>query len=817
MSRRRRMVQSLIGVMLGLATGLFLLSSDSPCLRGEGFPRVAPEEGEEAPPRVSLDPSTLPNNSQKGLIFVGVMTAEKYLATRAVAVYDTWGKAVPGKIAFFSSEVSKQPKNCPDLPLVSLKTVDDSYPPQKKSFLMLKYMWDNFGDKFEWFFRADDDVYIRTERLEYFLRSLDSRKPYFLGQAGKGNQEEFGLLSLEYDENFCMGGPGMIMSRETLARIAPHIQTCLQNLFTTHEDVEVGRCVQRFAGIPCTWAYDMVNVFYHNYTEKTAFTGPLKSKSVHDAVTLHPIKQPQYMYRLHNYIQSLRVRDLLQQRVGLYRELVYMASLINKSVDMVLPSRSAFCDNCVADAPLLGVELSLNQYQPKTSEEVLAWDFISKSYYSDQNLNPRRRPEKAFYVGIEDAVREVMDLINVNADQKGREIDFKELLYGYYRVNPIHGSDYIFDLLLTYKKFRGHKMTVPVRKHVYLHQAFTAIEVRETFDMEDTSNIVPYTEVETEVITEELTGTGLRQPLESGFLKLGQTAQGTALQPPTSVDKRGVGDISDKLVNFILPLSGRHSTFLRFIENFETTCLKQKEKVTLTVVLFPNERENSYNETISVINRLQEKYVYTRISVLPVNETFARALALEYGAAHVTEPDDLLFFIDVDMIFNAKALLRIRLNTVRGKRVYFPIVFSQYDPRIVFNALESPEHFRITQDTGYWRQFGFGITSLYKTDLRRVGGFDTSIKGWGKEDVDLFDKFVAIAENVTIFRAADPGLVHVFHMVECDPNLTETQLEMCKNTRASTYGSQAHLGRIFCKDRERFLAFLKSKRKSVKR
>lgn len=38
------------------------------------------------------------------------------------------------------------------------------------------------------------------------------------GQAGKGNTEEFGLLSLEYDENFCMGGPGVILSRETLRR-----------------------------------------------------------------------------------------------------------------------------------------------------------------------------------------------------------------------------------------------------------------------------------------------------------------------------------------------------------------------------------------------------------------------------------------------------------------------------------------------------------------------------------------------------------------------------------------------------------------------
>lgn len=78
-----------------------------------------------------------------------------------------------------------------------------------------------------------------------------------VGQAGRGNSEEFGLLSLEFDENFCMGGPGVIMSRETLRRVAPHIPTCLKNLYSTHEDVEVGRCVQKFAGIPCTWNYEV--------------------------------------------------------------------------------------------------------------------------------------------------------------------------------------------------------------------------------------------------------------------------------------------------------------------------------------------------------------------------------------------------------------------------------------------------------------------------------------------------------------------------------------------------------------------------------
>lgn len=240
--------------------------------------------------------------------------------------------------------------------------------------------------------------------------------------------------------------------------------------------------------------------------------------------------------------------------------------------------------------------------------------------------------------------------------------------------------------------------------------------------MEDVTDAYSLVEEETEVNTEELLATGLRQPLESGFLKLTQTSgQGAVgLQPPTSLDWKISFEVSDKLINFILPLSGRFTTFLRFIENFENTCLKKKDKVTLTVVLFPNKREDSINDTINLVHSLQEKYIYTRISVLPMNVTFARALALESGASQVSEPDDLLFFIDVDMIFNTETLLRIRLNTVRGKSVYFPIVFSQFDPRIAYNSLESPDHFKISQDTGYWRQFGFGIASLYKTDLRKV-------------------------------------------------------------------------------------------------
>lgn len=47
---------------------------------------------------------------------------------------------------------------------------------------------------------------------------------------------------------------------------------------------------------------------------------------------------------------------------------------------------------------------------------------------------------------------------------------------------------------------------------------------------------------------------------------------------------------------------------------------------------------------------------------------------------------------------------------------------------------------QINEEVGYWRAFGFGIVAMYKSDLKAVGGLDTSILGWGGEDVDLYEK-----------------------------------------------------------------------------
>jgi chondroitin sulfate synthase len=55
--------------------------------------------------------------------------------------------------------------------------------------------------------------------------------------------------------------------------------------------------------VPDMTLLQMQTILYHNSSGHDAFTGNLKQKEVHRAITLHPVKQHQHMYRVHNYMK----------------------------------------------------------------------------------------------------------------------------------------------------------------------------------------------------------------------------------------------------------------------------------------------------------------------------------------------------------------------------------------------------------------------------------------------------------------------------------------------------------------------------------
>lgn len=551
----------------------------------------------------------------------------------------------------------------------------------------------------------------------------------------------------------------------------------------------------------------MQYILRHNSSGKQAFTSKLKRREIHNAITLHPIKQAPLMYRLHSYVQGLKADEIRQESMFLHRDISRMVNLLEIPYEskFLVPGIPLYPERNISnkqydDHDILGVNPDLNKYTPKHTDDLSDWTFVARSLYSTDHSNPKRKIDSITKEGLEDTITEVMENINNFSRQRGRVIEFRELLYGYTRVNPLHGEDLILDLLLIYKKYRGKKMTVPVRRHLYVQRSFTGTFIKE-FE-EDIYNQTYKTE-------------SFKHLFKTNFKRLSKTLTNSGLS----------SDYGTSKIVFILPISGRIETFKRFLNTYEKVAIQTDGNCDLLIVIFGD--MNEIGEHLNLLSEMKMRNIYSQISYIHKNEPFSRGIALDTAArSSYVHDNDIMLFIDVDLIFTKETLDRIRINTIQRKQVYLPIVFSEYDTSNRSN--ESYDQEEINNENGYFRQFGFGICSIYKSDMLDpdINGVDRDITGWGLEDVRFLDKLIKVGNRpniflvntadvpddynetadtlrkLKIFRAPDPSLIHIYHDISCDPKLDQTQYNMCLGTKANTIGNTAYMQELFYRNKE---------------
>ncbi|KAM5264636.1 chondroitin sulfate N-acetylgalactosaminyltransferase 1 [Ctenodactylus gundi] len=254
-------------------------------------------------------------------------------------------------------------------------------------------------------------------------------------------------------------------------------------------------------------------------------------------------------------------------------------------------------------------------------------------------------------------------------------------------------------------------------------------------------------------------------------------------------------DMANTLINVIVPLAKRADKFRQFMQNFREMCIQQDGRIHLTVVYFGKEE---MNEVKGILENTSKAANFRNFTFIQLSGEFSRGKGLDVGARFWKGSNVLLFFCDVDIYFTAEFLNTCRLNTQPGKKVFYPVLFSQYNPGIIYGHHDAipplEQQLVIKKETGFWRDFGFGMTCQYRSDFINIGGFDLDIKGWGGEDVHLYRKY--LHSNLIVVRTPVRGLFHLWHEKRCVDELTPEQYKMCMQSKAMNEASHGQLGML---------------------
>ncbi|CAJ1948717.1 unnamed protein product [Cylindrotheca closterium] len=282
----------------------------------------------------------------QGLIFIAVVSSRETLASRVKYVRQSWaaqsypiivvryfvGDGIESKVELAQQAGMQDPS---DLVIMS-GLADNEYPPVYKNTRMLRYalhtmiqlekdhiIWD-----FKYFMKVDDDTFVNTPALMAFLQNEEvlgnTQEPSIWGRRGYGLPEQRqDLRSAGIDRPYCMGGPGYIMTRDVLGRLATGVRGCVQNLRKSeykgvlwHSDVIIGLCAKRLSGAYCKGngnrtqgGSEKHNGSFIQITGRYQLSNILMYGDLQQIVALHPFKDGEQMFFLQNSLDRRRSID----------------------------------------------------------------------------------------------------------------------------------------------------------------------------------------------------------------------------------------------------------------------------------------------------------------------------------------------------------------------------------------------------------------------------------------------------------------------------------------------------------------------------
>ncbi|KAK3095478.1 hypothetical protein FSP39_015158 [Pinctada imbricata] len=167
-------------------------------------------------------------NAKYSRILCFVMTTPSNIATKAMAVNNTWGSRCD-KLLFVNAEVITS------LPTMVIEVEEGRDHLTKKTYKSLQYLYKHYVDSYDWFLKADDDAYLIMENLRHLLESYNSQNAVYLGHH----------FRIGTRQGYMSGGGGFLLSAGALKAINEKgygVEPMCQ-MDGKDEDLDIGICL----------------------------------------------------------------------------------------------------------------------------------------------------------------------------------------------------------------------------------------------------------------------------------------------------------------------------------------------------------------------------------------------------------------------------------------------------------------------------------------------------------------------------------------------------------------------------------------------
>lgn len=376
-------------------------------------------------------------------LFVGILTSKNTINTLGVAVNRTITHHLDNVVFFTGTRSNKIPHG-----MIVITHGDERL--IWNMFQTIKYILEHYITEYDWFYLAQDDTYTQADRIKALVEHLSMDRVLYMG-----SPEEF--IGGEMHGRYCYGGFGYLLSRSLLLKLKPFLDNCRNDILSARHDEWLGRCIIDYADTNCVEEFEGQKYYYYEMGKNS---DPSKEDNVqfNNALTVHPVSDPEQMYRLHKHFTEIELQKTYEEIEKLQAEI--------KNVSVV-----AFEGNRSALWPL-GIN---PPFEPKTRFEVLRWDYFTEDQvYSCTDGSPKCELRGIDKLDVADIIETAMGELNKKY-KPVLHLKKQQLINGYRRFDPTRGMEYTLDLQLEVVNQKGHSRSIT--KRVHLVRPLSRIEI----------------------------------------------------------------------------------------------------------------------------------------------------------------------------------------------------------------------------------------------------------------------------------------------------------------------------------------------------